>query len=88
MTLKLVIIEFAFFFSCLLFIHSITIASLLLFTRDPVCFCFISGAKVVRVLEQKQGRAFQVLPKNLHPSVFFQLIKDLYKLVYIENWID
>lgn len=28
---------------------------------------FISGAKVVLVLKQKQGQVFQVLPKNLHP---------------------
>ena len=54
-------------FSLILFIHNIQIASLFLFIKDPVCFCFISGAKVVRVLEQKQGWAFQFLVKNLHP---------------------
>ena len=44
----------------------VPIASLLLFIKVPVCFCFISGAKVVRVLGQKQGRGLPVLLKNLH----------------------
>jgi hypothetical protein len=55
------------------FIHNILIASLLLFIKDPLCFCFISGAKVVRVLEQKQGRGLSGLGKKSPPMrvVFF-----------------
>jgi len=54
-------------------IHSMSIASLLLFIKDPVCFCLISGAKVVRVLEQKQGRGLSGLAKKSPPMrvVFF-----------------
>lgn len=56
-----------------IFIHTIPIASLFFYQR-PVCCCLISGAKVVRVLKQKQGRAFQVCQKiSTHPGcIFFQ----------------